>query len=59
MHARNYPANISKILLTGGGLKLRSHESKRSLKSELIKTLEDGSLLGKYPNVNILGSDEP
>ena len=52
------PESIQKVLLTGGALKLKSHESKRSLKSELTKLLENG-LQGEYPNVCIQCSDEP
>jgi actin-related protein len=51
------PEMIQKVLLTGGALKLKSHESKRSLKSELQKALENG--LQKYPNVAIVCADEP
>lgn len=51
------PEAINKVLLTGGALKLKSHESKKSLRSELQKYLENG--LQKYPNVSIVCADEP
>ena len=52
------PDLIQKVLLTGGALKLKSHESKKSLKSELQKSLENG-LQAKYPNATIVCADEP
>ena len=38
---------------------MKSHESKKNLKTELTKSIESSSLLAKYPNVAVVAADEP
>ena len=51
------PNQINKILLTGGALKLKSHESKKNLRS-VLQSMES-ELQKIYQNVSVIAADEP